>query len=83
MRGCWFCGGMGYRDYPSNRVPCPVPGHRGRYEDTVRVVAAYMAANPKPYPVGTACPYCRSDVQCKHWTGHGWTRDVPLSEEAL
>jgi hypothetical protein len=78
---CQHCAGMGYQDYPLNKLPCPIPGHAEKYERNVADINRLMESLKRPYtPAEGNCPYCLAagepvGVGCRHWTGNGWSRD--------
>ena len=83
--GCWHCGGMGYQDYPSNKMPCPVEGHQKRAEQNLQDVMRVMEARKKNYRSEMGkCPYCLAQgreigIECEHWSGDGWARDRKIA----
>ena len=82
LLGCYYCAGMGYQDYPSNTKPCPIEGHKKMADQNSQDVISLMESSKRPYsPEFGNCPYCLVakkpvGINCKHWQGHGWKRDV-------
>ena len=75
---CSHCAGMGYADYPSNRKPCPIPGHVERYEANFKIINKQMERKKRKWSVFDGpCPYCKKEEECEHWTGLGWTKNPP------
>ena len=85
--GCYYCSGMGYEDYPTNKMACRISEHVTWAAHNVELILASMDAARKPYTTGT-CPYCKAaglpvGVDCIHWTGLGWLKAGNSSKRAL
>ena len=73
--GCYFCAGMGYEDYPANKIPCRIEEHMETASENNSDVVDFMEFKKTPTFEGK-CPYCQAIINCKHWKGLGWKRDI-------
>uniref|UniRef100_A0A6M3LPM7 Uncharacterized protein n=1 Tax=viral metagenome TaxID=1070528 RepID=A0A6M3LPM7_9ZZZZ len=73
--GCRYCSGMGYEDFPSNRVPCRIEEHLGLAKSDHDLAKAYLDTVRRDAAVNEVCPYCRKTGNCEHYGGLGWSRD--------
>jgi hypothetical protein len=73
--GCKHCAGTGYEDYPTCSVPCRMSSHKQRGDGFAVAGRALLELSRRDWCSSDgACPYCRANSECKHWTGLGWSK---------